>query len=536
MKDTETTGKSVRNRYEQLESNRETFLERARESSKLTIPTLIPEQDSGSTTRYPTPYQGIGARGVNNLSAKLLLALLPPNAPFFRLRIKDSVIKEISQDPQIKSDVEQGLGEIEQAIQTNIETSADRVAIFEALKHLIVGGNVLLFVDKQGTRVFHLERYVCKRDPMGNVLEIITRECLSPSSLAPEVLELIGGQLSQDEKSVDIYTHVCRIPKKNKYYVCQEVKGIKIPKSEGYYDLDKSPFIPLRWNRVDGEDYGRGFVEEYLGDLKSLEGLTQAIVEGSSASAKILFMVAPNGTTRAGALAQSPNGAIIEGNANDVSVLQVQKYADFRIAYDVMQRIEQRLQYAFLLNASVQRQAERVTAEEIRFMAQELEDTLGGTYAMLSQEFQLPYINRKMDMMTKSKDLPTLPKTVIPQIVTGLEALGRGNDKNKLISFLETLGTNLGAEVIQKYVNLDNAISRLATADGIETKGLIKTKEELTAEQNQMMQDQQQNEASSKGFEVGGNVASNIASKLEPEDMQNIDPQAIQEAISQIQS
>ena len=190
----------------------------------------------------------------------------------------------------------------------------------------------------------------------------------------------------------------------------------------------------------------------------------------------------------------------------------------------------------FLLNASVQRQAERVTAEEIRFMAQELEDTLGGTYAMLSQEFQLPYINRKMDMMTKSKDLPTLPKTVIPQIVTGLEALGRGNDKNKLISFLETLGKNLGAEVIQKYVNLDNAISRLATADGIETKGLIKTKEELSAEQNQMMQDQQQNEASSKGFEVGGNVASNIASKLEPEDMQNIDPQAIQEAISQIQS
>ena len=55
-------------------------------------------------------------------------------------------------------------------------------------------------------------------------------------------------------------------------------------------------------------------------------------------------------------------------------------------------------------------------------------------------------------------------------------------------------------------------------------------------EKGRRLQDQQQNEASSKGFEVGGNVASNIASKLEPEDMQNIDPQAIQEAISQIQS
>jgi hypothetical protein len=525
--------KSVRNRYEQLESHREVFLERARESSKLTIPYLVPEDSSGSSTRFATPYQGIGARGVNNLSAKLLLALLPPNAPFFRLRIQDSIIKELSEDEGMKTDIEKGLGEIESAIQQNIESSADRVAIFEALKHLIVAGNVLLFVDKKGTRVFHLDRYVCKRDPAGNVLEIITRETLSPSSLSPEILDLIAGQLSQDEKNVDIFTHICKIPSKNKYYVCQEVKGIKIPSSVGYYDIEKSPFIPLRWNRIDGEDYGRGFVEEYLGDLKSLEGLTQAIVEGSSASAKILFMVAPNGTTRARSLAQSPNGAIIEGNAQDVSVLQVQKYADFRIAYDVMQRIEQRLQYAFMLNASVQRQAERVTAEEIRFMASELEDALGGTYAMLSQEFQLPYIHRKMDMMTKSKELPALPKTVKPQIVTGLEALGRGNDKNKLVNFITTLGSQLGAEVIQKYINADNLISRLATADGIETKGLVKTPEDLQAEQEQQEMAQQQAMQQQMASEVGGNVTSKVASKLNPED---VDPEAIQDAVSQMQN
>ena len=46
----------------------------------------------------------------------------------------------------------------------------------------------------------------------------------------------------------------------------------------------------------------------------------------------------------------------------------------------------------------------------------------------------------KMAMMEKSKKLPKLPKSgVRPSIVTGLEALGRGNDKNKLINFLQTL-------------------------------------------------------------------------------------------------
>ena len=71
-----------------------------------------------------------------------------------------------------------------------------------------------------------------------------------------------------------------------------------IPKTQGSFPVDKSPYIPLRFNRVDGEDYGRGYVEEYYGDLKSLEGLTRAIVEGSAAASKVLFMVAPNGIIR----------------------------------------------------------------------------------------------------------------------------------------------------------------------------------------------------------------------------------------------
>ena len=72
----------------------------------------------------------------------------------------------------------------------------------------------------------------------------------------------------------------------------QEVKG-KIVNS-AKYDLDKLPYLALRFNRIDGANYGRGHTEMYLGDLKSLEGLSRAILEGSSASAKMLLMVNPS--------------------------------------------------------------------------------------------------------------------------------------------------------------------------------------------------------------------------------------------------
>ena len=71
--------------------NREVFIERARESAELTIPHLFPPKGSNESTNFPTPYQSVGSRGVMNLSSKLMLALFPPQAPFFRLGIDDLV-------------------------------------------------------------------------------------------------------------------------------------------------------------------------------------------------------------------------------------------------------------------------------------------------------------------------------------------------------------------------------------------------------------------------------------------------------------
>jgi len=502
---------SLESRYNSKSQEREIYLERARDCAELTIPTLIPDAGDTYAEEFETTYQGIGARGVNNLASKLLLSLLPPNAPFFRLAIDNFKVREIEEDENLRTQIDSGLVQIEKAVMDDIEMSNDRVAVFEALKHLIVGGNVLLFVAKEGLRVFPLSHYVIQRDPMGNVLEIITKESIHYSALPDNINEAIQ-QANKDLKedgTCDLYTCIKR--QDNKFMVHQEVKGIKIPESYGEYKLDNSPYIPLRMIRVDAESYGRSYVEEHLGDLISLEGLTKAIVEGSSASAKTLFMVAPNGTTRAKAIAESENGSIIEGNANDVSVLQVGKFPDFRVAQETMMKIEQRLSYVFLLNASVVRDSERTTAEEVRMTAQELQDSLGGIYGILSQEFQLPFVRRKLSVLNKTKSLPKLPKGIVfPKVVTGIEALGRTTDRNKLIQFLQTLAGTLGAEAIGKYVNIKEEKKRLATADGIETKGLIRTEEDLQAEQQAqqqaMMDEQQQTALLNAGEKIAGNI------------------------------
>ena len=485
-------GTTAASRYETLVSDRSTYDREAKESSKLTIPSLIPEQTSGTRARIKTPFQATGSRGVNSLSNKLLMTLLPPSTSFFKLEIDALEIRKQGQE-QMQSEIDKGLRTIENALMNQIEISNDRVAMFEAIKHLVVSGNVLLYLTDKGLKVYPLSKFVCKRDEVGNVLEILTKETVHPQALPLDFLEQIKKKENYDAKTMesdlDIYTYIKRMNDDVIWY--QECKGERIPNTDGRSKLDVTPWIPLRFIRVDGEDYGRGYVEEYRGDLISLEALMQAIIEGAAASAKTLFLVNPNGVTRAATIAKAPNGAVREGTASDISVMQVGKGGDFNVAFSAIQRIEQRLEFAFLMARSVQRDAERVTAAEINLMAQELENSLGGIYSILTQEFQLPYLRRRMHMLVRAGKVPKLPDDLVkPKIVTGLQGLGRGNDRNKLVEFIGTIAQALGPDVMRQYVNVDEAVKRLATSIGIDTANLVKTPEQIQEEQQAAAQQQ----------------------------------------------
>jgi len=489
-------------RYEMLAADREVYLTRAREGAKLTIPTLIPLEGSGKHTVFPTPYQGIGARGVNNLASKLLLSLFPPNSPFFAMRVDDFTATELAQEEGARAKVDESLGKYERSVMQSIEDSGDRSAHFEALKHLVVAGNVLLYLPKDGgTRVFPLSRYVTVRDPMGQMLETIIEEEMSFASLPQDLKELVAegekGEHSKVDPKDTIKLHTKFYLEGDKVLSYQEIDGVLVPASEGSWPKEKSPVLALRWTRVDGEDYGRSYVEEYLGDLISLEGLSKALLEGSAAAARLVFLVRPNGVTRAKDVMTAENGAAVSGQPEDVQTLQVNKQADMSVAQQQIATITDRLAYAFLMNSAVQRNGERVTAEEVRYMAGELEDALGGVYSILSQEYQLPYVMRVIDRLTRQKKLPALPKGVAkPTIVTGLEALGRGHDLSKYDLFLKALAP-LGPEVLQSHMNVGDYITRIGTALGIDLGGLVKSDEQKQAEQQaqqQAMQQQQQAE------------------------------------------
>ena len=257
-----------------------------------------------------------------------------------------------------------------------------------------------------------------------------------------------------------------------------------LPDSRSTAPKKASPWFPLRFFTVDGEDYGRGRVEEFIGDFRSLEGLSQALVEGSSAAAKVVFLVSPSATTKPQTLARAGNGAIIQGRPEDVAVVQVGKTADFATAQNQATQIEKRISEAFMqLNV---RQSERTTAEEVRLTQMELEQQLGGIFSLLTVEFLIPYLNRTLLVLQRSKQIPNIPKDLVrPQIVAGVNALGRGQDRESLTQFIGTIAQTLGPEALMRYLDPSEAIKRLAAAQGIDILNLVKTEEQIQQEQQQ---------------------------------------------------
>ena len=485
---------TAKQRYDRLSSRRSQFLNSARQASDLTLPYLIREDELTSKTslRLPQPYQSTGAKGVVTLASKLMLALLPPQTSFFKLQVNDiNLPQELG--PEIRSELDLSMAKIERTIMESIAESGDRVIVHQALKHLVVAGNALVFMSKEGLKLYPLNRYVVDRDGNGNVIEIVTKETVSKKlvkNFYPDLMKpgVVDDTTMPDDECI-IYTHVTR--DNNRWLWHQEMFDEVLPKSQGKAPIDANPWLVLRFNHVDGEVYGRGRVEEFMGDLKSLEALSQAIVEGSAAAAKVVFTVSPSSTTKPQTLAKAGNGAIIQGRPEDIGVVQVGKTADFQTAYQMIGSLTQRLNEAFLiLNV---RDSERTTAEEVRMTQLELEQQLGGLFSLLTVEFLIPYLNRKLNVAQKTGEIPRLPKGGIirPTIVAGINALGRGQDRESLGQFLTVIAQTMGPEAIGQFINPDEVIKRLAAASGIDVLNLVKSMEELQGEQQQQMQQQE---------------------------------------------
>ena len=528
---------NVASRYSSLATSRDNVLNRGRECSFLTLPFILPPSSQTGTSKMGVPNNNVGARCVNNLANKLLLTLFPTSSPFFKLQVSEAIIQELEQngDPKAGQEIEAKLSQMESIIQSDLEVSGSKPILYEALRHQLITGNYLLNIPKDGKFVgYSLDRYVVRRAHAGRVLEIILKETFNKDELPKEWLQQLYDMehpclLTEDgkeQKRIDIYTWV-RL-EDGKHKEGKYVGEVLLEGTEAFYPEEESAWIALRWNGISGENYGRSYVEEYLGSFRSLEGYTLAFKKHSAIASKIFGIIRPGSRLKPMDLARVPSGGFLYGDHEDLMFPEIGKYNDMSSVQSSIDTLTHDLSRAFLLTQV--RDSERTTAEEIRMQADELETALGGAYSLQASTFQEPLLRRQIHRLQSKKQLPKVSdKAIEPKVVVGLEGLGRGTDLDKLMRASVAIQQIAQSSQMIPGLDMTGVTAFTFNAVGLDTTGLIKSEEQM-AQEAQAQQAQQMQE---QGMDMMKSAVSGMGNTLAKGAIEN--PEATSNAVQAVQ-
>jgi len=504
--------KSIKDRFAAMHAKRAELLTNCRRYSALTDPTLLPATDLKEGDPLRTAHQSLGSAGVENLVGKMLIAMFPPGLPWYRF--SPSVEARTQLTPERLGEWDDKLYGRELAVQAKLEGTNYREKYRKMVAYLLVVGNGLMHLDDQYRfRTFRLDQYVLRRDGNGDVWQIIVAESKRVDALSDE--QLARFNVSRDtlnKAAADGMVELHTLAERNRdatWSIVQELAGAhqSAPSIEPV-----SPYLSAGYAEVDGEDYARSFIEMRIGDLRSLNGISGAITAATVAAARLVPVFDAEKGWRARDLLQ-PDGKPVQGRVNGGQVdglafLQSNKAQDLQVAMAFHDRLENRLAQAMLHESAAIRDGERVTAEEVRGVRQELNGALGGLYAKIAAEIQNPLIERVVYMMERDRLIETFDaagkRGVTIQAVTGVAALGREAELDRLLRGVQYLSQM--CEPALAMLNMDTVALRILKLLTIDTTNIVKTPEQLRAEFEQRARQQMQVEAGSQAIQTIGSL------------------------------
>lgn len=480
-----TTAKS---RFEKLDGRRNGIMHRLERYASWTVPKLFPRKNRDQDTEPLTHgFQSLGAQSVNHLANKLMMSLFAPSRPFFRLEVNAKAKSNLQQQGVDLKAVESQLAKLEQEASTELDKRSIRSRLYDLLKMLIVLGNALMVFDKDTVRVLNLRHYAVKRSRQGKVYELVIREKIHKDSLDPSAYAYVKsspGWKPDEEDCCWEYKWVKHDGKK--YHETVWIDDVKLPVNfSSTYSEDKLPYRAVTWDLAAGDDYGTGLVEDYEGDFQALTILSESTIQAAILASEFRWLVNPAGQTSVEDFTASANGAAIPGSEGDIHLISSGVENNLQTNLNIQQIYINRIGAGFLLQTAVTRQAERVTAAEIRMTAEELEGGLGGGYSRIAVDVQVPIAYWTMELTGK----PIAGSDVEPVIITGLAALSRTGDRDRLLAF----GTNLTSVLalppqILDRLKLSAWIADLAAAEGLDPSVYVMSEEEY----GMLMQQRQQ--------------------------------------------
>lgn len=511
--------KSNKSRWTILESKKTAIMSYCETYADWTLPYVFPRNGITQSTQLPIALDSIGAQGVNHLSNKIISTLYPAKSLFFRLHI-DQEMKDLVElgmmaanqgadketlKQQVASavlDAEQAMSKAEKRAEEHLDMVQYRPQAINAAKFLIITGNALVFHPEDGgkVQVYGLRDYCIVRDCSGGVVEIMTRETKAFSTFKPSVQDALKADRSwrakhnsgsqhkdyKDDDEVTIYTRVL-LEDDGKYHVTQYADDVRL-NFEKAYTRTELRWIPLVWNLIQGEDYGRGLVADFAGAFHGVNVMSGALLNIAAVMGDIKFLVHPQSSIDIVTLQNGLPGSYHYGKAEEVGTAKIDRVAEAQFLQAMIERYERQISMAMMLMQQITRNAERVTATEINRDVEDLEISNGGVYSRLAADWQVPTAN----LALQDTGFKAVGNGIQPRVLTGMDSLSRAGEAYNMQLFLTMLGMlNTVPEEFRAAIKRPEFLKQVSEYYQVPYESWVATSAELAAAAAAQQQQQQ---------------------------------------------
>lgn len=494
-------------RWQMLDGKRRGFIQRLEGYASVTIPKVcLPDGVTQESASIQHDWQSVGAQAVNHLVNKLMLALFSPSHPFFRLDPSRELQRQLAANGVTEGQLREALVGGEQDAIRILDQRGVRPKLYELLKHLVIVGNVLLDrTDDENLRVIGIKRYVAKRSVSGKLIELLVHEPVLYDELEEDVQAEVPGKTPETQVAYIRWYKWSG----GKWSLTQWVDNQRLSSAfDKEWSEDKFPLHALTWDLADEHDYGTGLVEDYAGDFGTLSTLSEAEVKAAILASDYRWLANPAGITDINDFKNSKTGDVLAGKKEDLALVSLVGQGALEQIGKTAEKYIRRIGMAFLLGSAVTRDAERVTAEEIRMQANELETALGGVYSRLAVDLQLPLVK----WLLRAIKVEISGTQLVPTIITGLAALSRTSDAQQLVLFLQDIGL-IGSlpPFAQARLNVGEVMSTLASARGILPSKYVLSEQAVQANMQNAQQQTADANAQAEAVKAGAQVAAKDA-------------------------
>lgn len=479
-----TTASTPKSEFTKMDSARTMLLARCEQYAGWTIPSKFPPKEANDNYEMSIDFQAVGAKCVNNLVNKMILALFAPSRPFFRPELSEKDIASLAENGLEGAALDAVLSQVAKQGMKRLEAMQVRPVLTETVLQLIITGNGLLFHDKKekALALFTLRDYVVRRNAKGQVRRIIVRETTELGSMSVDVQKAYRtrNQNALDDRVVSLYTQLDWDSARKVWRQTQSIEDIDVTKGVTQYKQRDMPWRVLVWSLAPKRNYGTGMVEEAQGAFHGLSTLSSAEVPGLLEMCRIIHLADPTGSTDAAEFQNALSGAVLVGRPNDITTPDMGgKARDYQSVAGKIERYERLLSEMFLLATSAVRNADRVTAEEIRLIANELEASKGGVYSRLSFELQQWLAEIAIEEIQND----SLRKMDV-YVITGMDALSANGDLDNLRAMMADLANtqNLPDE-LKGTIVWDSYVQLVASLHNVDYFKFLKSQAAMQQEQ-----------------------------------------------------